>query len=442
VGKSTLFNRLIGKNRAITHDRPGVTRDRMEGEVRRGGAPFVIVDTGGVGLDETGRVGTGPERLKGFEAEVLDQARQALGQCDGLLLVLDGREGLSPVDRSLADFLRQSGKPVLAAVNKVDGEELEERFMPEFYALGLDIVPVSAEHGHNVDELVARIRDILPEPEEEESETEADESETGLRLAVLGRPNAGKSSIINALFGQSRMIVSDIPGTTVDSVDVTLEYKGKRYTIVDTAGVRRRTRIDDPLERYSVQSALKSAKKAQCAVFVMDAALGVSTQDKKLLSYLDREKIPFMVAVNKTDLVPKGGMAQLRRTYSDELNLCPHAPVIYVSALKRKGLDKIFALAEEIWREGGVRIGTGQLNRAMTGAITKHQPPVVKRRRAKFYYVTQADTRPPTFVFFVNDPERVKPSYARYLENQLRKTLEIRMSPIRVLFRPSHSKED
>ncbi len=475
VGKSTLFNRLIKGRRALTHDRPGVTRDRMYGLVRRDERHFRIVDTGGVNLDDAHAPDQGPQESRGFEREIYDQARAAMDEAQVLALVVDGREGCTAIDQRLARFLRQSGKHVLLLVNKVDGPEQEDLLLSEFYGLGLDIVAVSAAHGHNLRHVVERLVELLPpgpeeageppsgeeeqeedfDPEtaEQEPELEAEVQETGpedqaprhpefgLRLAMLGRPNAGKSSLVNALVGEQRMIVSEIAGTTRDSVDVTIERQlpgeetSRRYTFVDTAGVRRRTRITDSLERFSVHAALQSGKKADVAFFIMDATQGVTQQDKKLIAYLDREKVPFIALVNKMDLVPRKDRGGLERDYAEALRICPHVPLRFVSAKTGSGLKALLPLAEKIWRECGVRVSTGVLNRVMAEATARHQPPVVKRRRARFYYLTQVGVRPPTFVFFVNDPERILDSYARYLENQLRKLVGIEHAPMAVHFR-------
>ncbi len=480
VGKSTLFNRLIKGRRALTHDRPGVTRDRMYGLVRRDEHLFRVVDTGGVNLDDANAPDQGPQESRGFEREIYDQARAAMDEAQVLALVADGREGCTAIDQRLARFLRQSGKPVLLLVNKVDGPEQEDLLLSEFYGLGLDIVAVSAAHGYNLRLVVERLVELLPptsediseeEPEEpdmeEDFDPEAPELEQapeieeqlegieqeepeipavlhprfGLRLAMLGRPNAGKSSLVNALVGEQRMIVSEIAGTTRDSVDVTIERQlpgedaPRRYTFVDTAGVRRRTRITDSLERFSVHAALQSGKKADVAFFVMDATQGVTQQDKKLIAYLDREKVSFIALVNKMDLLPRKDRPAVERAYAEALRICPHVPLRFVSAKAGSGLKALLPLAEEIWQECGVRVSTGVLNRAMAEATARHQPPVVKRKRARFYYLTQARVRPPTFVFFVNDPERILDSYARYLENQLRKLVGIKHAPMAVHFR-------
>lgn len=511
VGKSTLFNRLIRSNRAITHDMPGVTRDRMEGVVRgQGKEPFALVDTGGVTLDGHEAVAEGPKGIRGFEADILRQAEEALAEADMLCLVVDGREGLTPFDEHLAARIRRVGKPVLVVVNKVDGLEKEDQLLAEFHALGFPLLAVSGEHGHNIRALEEEIRERLPEldlpaqlnvaldngvdadddldaddyldddhnldsdesddfddgdacgPEESTEEFAEDSAsaldgdtldpmggdvtpklpKTGpLRLCLLGRPNAGKSSLVNAFIGKERMIVSDVAGTTRDSVDIPLEKNGKMYMFVDTAGVRRRSRITDTVERYSVNSSLKSTTKAHVTLLALDATEGLTSQDKRLIELLDERKTPFMILLNKTDLIQPRERAALKKQFSEELSFCPHVPVLSVSAKAGAGLSPILPLAEQIRTECSVRISTGQLNRAMEAVLTKHQAPVVRRVRPKFFYLTQAESEPPTFVFFVNDADRVAESYVRYLEKALRRMFGILHAPMRVRLRSSHTKK-
>lgn len=437
VGKSTLFNRLIRSNRAITHDRPGVTRDRMEGVVKpRGGRIFTLIDTGGVTLDLHHAVTEGPEELRGFEPEILRQTEAAMAEAAVFCLVVDGRDGLMPLDEHLAAFVRRAGKPVLLVVNKVDGPEREDEFMAEFHALGFPMLAVSAEHGHNVRALESEIMAMLPPEVDGEGLPES-----SLKLAMLGRPNAGKSSLVNAIIGEDRMIVSDVAGTTRDSVDIPFTYDGRLCVFVDTAGVRRRTRITDTVERFSVNSSLKSTTKADVTIYVIDALEGVTAQDKRLIDLLDERKTPFLILVNKIDLVGRKERAQLEKSFKEVLEFCPHIPVCMVSALRGLGLGDVISLAERIRSECHTRIGTGMLNRALEEVLTKHQPPVVKRVRPRFFYLTQAEVAPPTFVFFVSDAERVSESYARYLERSLRKRFGILHAPVRIRLRSSHNKD-
>jgi GTP-binding protein len=440
VGKSTLFNRLIRARRAITHDRPGVTRDRMKGVVRRSGLPaYAVVDTGGLTLDAHAAVVEGPENLRGFEQDILRQTEAALSAAAGVALVVDGRDGLLPLDEHLAAHLRRKDLPALCVVNKVDGIEREDELTAEFHSLGLPLIAVSAEHGHNMP-LLAEMLAELARRDDGAAEDAARQSAV-LRLAMLGRPNAGKSSLVNALSGEDRMIVSSVAGTTRDSVDVRFVHNGQGYVFVDTAGVRRRAKIADSVEKYSVSSALKSSGKADVTLLVLDAAEGVSQQDKRLMDFLDTRKIPFFVLINKCDLAPRAALRQLEKNIRAMLSFCPHIPVLPVSA--RTGLDlrKIVPLAEKIHKECRIRVPTGRLNRAMEEALARHQPPVVKRSRAKFYYLTQAETAPPTFVFFVSDAERVPENYARYLERALRQLFGIAHAPVRLRLRSSHKKK-
>jgi GTP-binding protein len=423
VGKSTLFNRLARRQKSITHARAGVTRDRIYAEVNGGPRPFAVVDTGGLSLQE-----------EGLDREIFEQAREAIEEAEAVLLVVDGREGLTSLDEQLAEFVRKSNKPVRLVVNKVDGAEQEPAFTSEFYSLGLPMSAVSAAHGYGCPELLEAIPDMLP-PEEAPPEPEA--ARQGLRLVLLGRPNVGKSSMINALLGQQRLIVDAEAGTTRDSVDVLLDKDGVRYVFLDTAGVRRKSRVRDSLERFSVLRALKSSKRAQVAILVLDAVQGMTHQDKKLLAFLDREKTPLVVAVNKVDLVAAQDRSKLRKYFELEMRFCPHVPVIYTSSVTRDGLGGILPLAEKLWQESSKRIPTGELNRGLQQILGKHQPPMVGNRRAKMYYLTQPETSPPAFVFFVNDHRLVTASYERYLEKQLRRVFGFQMAPLRLVFRTS-----
>lgn len=440
VGKSTLFNRLIKSNRAITHDRPGVTRDRMEGVVYRKDSPsFKIVDTGGITLDEHSMPVEGPEGIRGFENEILAQTDAALKDACAIVFVTDARDGLLPLDEHLAAHIRRKNLPVLCAVNKVDGLEKEDENLAEFHTLGFPLLAVSAEHGHNMVALYEDMLELLPD-KEKAGWTEKLPEKPFLRLAMLGRPNAGKSSLVNAISGEERLIVSDVAGTTRDSVDVRFLKNGKLYEFVDTAGIRRKVKITDEVEKFSVNSAIKSSTKAQVTIFVLDAAEGISQQDKRLMNILVARKIPFLIAVNKSDLLSKNEIALIKKEIKEILSYWSHIPVLMVSAKNGTNLGKILSMAEKIHKECQIRVGTGVLNRAMEEALQKYQPPMVKRGRAKFFYLTQAEAEPPTFVFFVSDAERVPDNYVRYLEKSLRKILGIDYAPMRLNFRSSHKR--
>ena len=433
VGKSTLFNRLIRSNRAITHDRPGITRDALEGCVRKGSrALFTLVDTGGLTLEDSVKVSSGPDGLKGFEEAIFAQVQAVLAKASAICLVVDARDGLLPMDAHLATLARRSGLPLLCVVNKVDGSEHTERLCADFHSLGLPLLAVSAAHGLHIPELVQQMASLVPEVQAETP------SSPELRLALLGRPNAGKSSLVNALTGEERMITSDVPGTTRDSVDVALSLAGRRYVFVDTAGVRRKTKISDEVERFSVNSSLKSTSKADVTLLVIDATEDLSVQDKRLIDLLDRRKTPFLVLLNKCDLLSERDLARVRKEISQQLAFCAHVPVFAVSAKSGQGLKKILPMALRIKEECGKRISTGKLNRAMEEVLAKHQPPVVRRSRPRFFYLTQAESEPPTFVFFVSDATRVPESYLRYLERGLRKLFAIEHAPVRMHLRSSH----
>ncbi len=433
VGKSTLFNRLLRKKRALTHDEPGITRDRIYAEGHYNGTRYALIDTGGLVMESDNDSGE-------FQSDIFEQAREAIESAHALILVVDGRIGLTSLDEEVAGYIRQSNKPILLLVNKVDGYELEATATADFHSLGFEMLPVSAEHGFNILELREKVADMALatgiEPEEE------DEEAKGLKIAMLGRPNAGKSSMVNALTGEERVIVSDIAGTTRDSVDVTFDSGGKIYTFVDTAGVRRRTNITDTIERFSVVRALRSSARADVTIMVVDALSGITKQDKRLLDYLLKEAVPFIIAVNKIDLVSKNERTALREGFERALRIAHHVPVVYTSCISKSGLGGILTLATRLKKECSLRISTGELNRIMKSIIEKHQPPVVKRRRAKFKYVTQADEEPPTFIFFINDEKLIKSSYHRFLENKLRKILNVKIAPLNIVFRSTFRKKE
>ncbi len=425
VGKSSLFNRMIRRQKALTHNHPGVTRDKIYGEVSSAPKPFILVDTGG--LD--------PDCSNNLDRIVFDQAKEAVEEAQLILFIVDGREGLTALDEQLAEFVRRSNKPVCLAVNKVDGVELEDRLIPQFCVLGFDLIAVSAAHGYGIEDLIGKICEYLSKEVSKRDVEEIDKK--GLTLALLGRPNAGKSSIVNTLAGEKRLLVTPEPGTTRDSVDVILEKDGYHYVFLDSAGVRRRSKIKDPLEQISVLRALKTSKRAHLTILVLEAVQGVTFQDKKLLSFLEYEKTPRIIAVNKIDLIPKRDRFKLKKYFEKQLHFCSYVPVIYTSTVTMAGLGGLLPLSEKLWKECSQRIGTGELNRVLQQVLKKHSPPINKCRRPKFYYLTQAETTPPTFVFFMNDHTLIQTSYKRYLENQLRKYFGFNMTPMQLIFRTS-----
>ena len=435
VGKSTLFNRLIRSNRAITHDRPGITRDRMEGIVLKNSQPlFTLVDTGGLNLAQDGSPDTGPAGIRGFEEAIFFQVQEALKKAAVLALVVDAKSGLLPLDFSLAAIARRTGLPVLCVVNKVDGRE-HEGLLSDFHALGLPLIALSAAHGYHIPELLDALVAMLPKTC---ASLNKESSEKSLRIALLGRPNAGKSSLVNALVGEERMIISDVPGTTRDSVDVRATLSGISCVFVDTAGVRRKTRIEDPVERFSVNASLKSTTKADITLVVLDMQEGLGSQDKRLIDLLDRRKTPFFILANKCDLLSGSHRKKAEKALCEDLSFLPHIPILFISAKEKTGLGKILPLAQRIVEECQMRVPTGQLNRAMQSVLSRHEPPIVNRARPRFFYLTQAESSPPTFVFFVSDATRVPDSYLRYLERGLRSLFGIRHAPLRMHLRSSH----
>lgn len=427
VGKSTLFNRLIKKRVSITHDMAGVTRDSIFSEVRGESRSYMLIDTGGLVPDSSDEI----------EIGIFEQAREAMAGADLILFVVDGRTGLHPQDEQVGQFLRQSGKEVRVIVNKVDGPEQEETLSAEFYALAFPLHCVSAAHGFGMGDLREMIEGALPE----DGGGAREQAQGGLKIALLGRPNAGKSSTVNALLGKKRLMVSDEAGTTRDCVDVIVERGGKTYTLVDTAGVRRKSKVIDSLEYFSVVHSMQAAKQADVVVLVLDVMDGVVGQDKRLLSFLDTEKIPFVIVVNKIDLLTKDQLAKTKKELVDQFAFCAHVPVLYSSSVSMAGLGGLLPLVEKLWEQCGQRVTTGELNRLVKMVTERHQPPVMGGRRGKIYYMTQADSRPPTFVFFVNDDKLFHGSYVRYLENQLRKVFRMDKTPIRMVFRSSHDNE-
>lgn len=427
VGKSTLFNRLIKKRVSITHDMAGVTRDSIFSEVRGETRAYMLVDTGGLVPDSSDEI----------EISIFEQAREAMAGADLILFIVDGRAGLHPQDEQVGQYLRQSGKEVRVVINKVDGPEQEETLAADFYALGFPLQCVSAAHGFGMGDLRDMIETALPKDQCEGVE----QPQGGLKIALLGRPNAGKSSTINALLGKKRLMVSAEAGTTRDCVDVTVQRGSKVYTFVDTAGVRRKSKVTDSLEYFSVVHSMQAAKQADVVVLVLDVMDGVVGQDKRLLSFLDTEKIPFVIVVNKIDLLTKDQLAKTKKDLVDQFAFCGHVPVLYSSSVSMAGLGGLLPLVEKLWEQCGQRVTTGELNRLVKMVTERHQPPVMGGRRGKIYYMTQADSRPPTFVFFVNDEKLFGGSYVRYLENQLRKVFRMDKTPIRMIFRSSHDKD-
>jgi GTP-binding protein len=423
VGKSTLFNRLIGKGAAIVQDEPGVTRDRNYTLADYRDRHFVLVDTGGLI----------PSSAEGLFSKVRAQTETAIKEADVLILVLDAKEGLTPVDEEIYALLRKSGKPVFCAVNKTEGKIKDQ--LPEFYRLGVDrLFPVSADHGYGVDDLMESVYPLLI-PSFEESKMEALEGPP--KIAVLGRPNVGKSTLINAILGEERLVTSEVPGTTHDPVDTPVAWKERPYLFVDTAGIRRRSRVEPGVERYSVGRAYEALARCEIALLLLDGVEGVTEQDAKIGSKIAAEGKGCVLLVNKWDV--HGQKEGARESYlveiAKQLPFLSFAPVHFLSALKKERLSDIFTLIERVYTAAVRRIPTGELNRFFESAIGGHPPPLHRGRATRIYYITQTGVKPPTFVAFVNNPRALGKNYLRYMENQLRRSFDFEGTPIRILIR-------
>lgn len=423
VGKSTLFNRLTQSRTAIVESVPGVTRDRLYGDVEWLTRVFALIDTGGI--ETTGDT---------IKAGTRRQAQLAIAEADLILFVVDVRDGVTPADQDVADILRRTDKPVLLVANKVDNLKLEEDLVA-LYELGFGTAyPVSSIHGLGtgdlLDAIIERIQPLLAEDEEEPSDE--------IRIAFIGRPNVGKSSLVNRLLGQERMIVSDVPGTTRDAIDTLLEADGRRYRLIDTAGMRRRSRIDDPVERYSVMRAIRALDRCDVAFVVLDAAQGIADQDKKIAGLADEAGKGVVLVINKWDLIEKD--EQTMPNFTEELRLflpfVGYAPILYTSALSGQRVRRLLDLAAKVAAERRKKISERDLNDLMREAQILNPPPAVQGRRLKIFYATQQDRMmPPSFVLSVNDPTLAIESYRRYLENRLREAYGFEGTPVRLFLR-------
>ena len=437
VGKSTLFNRIVGQRRAIVEDLPGTTRDRLYSEAEWAGRFFTVVDPGGLEIIESQkqrRPKDQPEPLSaasvGFIEEIRVQAQVAIDEADVIVMLVDVLDGLTPADEDVAEVLRRADRPVVVAANKADNPAREQAAY-EFYALGLgEVLPISALHGTGIGELLDQVITALPVAEEVE-EPEA------LHVALVGRPNVGKSSLLNKLLGEERAIVSSIPGTTRDAVDTYLTWEGQPVLLIDTAGIRRRGRIDRGIEKYSVLRSIKSIARADVVVLMLDAEDLVTAQDAHVAGYILEENRSIIVVVNKWDLIEKDTYtidAYTKQIRAD-LQFLDYVPVLFISALSGQRVHKLLPLAFQVYQERLVRIPTGELNRLVEDATIRHAPPHKAGKRLKFLYATQASVDPPTFVFFVNDKRLVHFTYERFLENQIRRRYGYLGTPLKLVFR-------
>ncbi len=425
VGKSTFFNRIAGRRIAIVEDTPGVTRDRLYADAEWLGRNFTMIDTGGIDPDATEII---PKQMR-------LQAQLAVDIAQVILFFVDAKQGLVSGDEEIAEMLRRSGKPVIVVVNKADNPA-DEQTAFDFYGLGVgSVFAVSSAQGLG-------IGDLLDEVISHFDETEAEEETSALKIAVVGRPNAGKSSLVNRIIGEARTIVSDIAGTTRDAIDVPFERDGQKYILIDTAGIRKKARIDDKsIERYSVIRALAAVRRADVAVVMIDATQGISEQDVKIAGFVHEEGKPCVVAVNKWDAVEKDThtVNAFDKSIISDLAFMRYAQTVYISALTGQRMDKLLTMLVSARENGARRISTGLLNECISEAVTATEPPSDRGRRLKVYYATQVSVSPPHFVIFVNDAKLMHFSYMRYLENYLRKSFDFSGTPISLTARNKNS---
>lgn len=428
VGKSTLFNALAGEKISIVKDTPGVTRDRIYADVTWLDKEFTMIDTGGIEPDSKDEI----------LSQMREQAQIAIDTADVILFLTDVRQGLVDADSKVADMLRRSGKPVLLVVNKVDHFE---KYMPdvyEFYNLGIgDPIPVSAASRLGIGDLLDQVMEHFPEHEAQEEEDDRP------RVAIVGKPNVGKSSIINRLLGENRVIVSDVAGTTRDAIDTAIVHDGKEYVFIDTAGLRRKSRIKEELERYSIIRTVTAVERADVVLMVIDASEGVTEQDAKIAGIAHERGKGVILVVNKWDAIEKNDrtMREYESRIRQVISYMPYAEIMYVSAVTGQRLNRLYDMIDMVIANQTMRIATGVLNEIMTEAVAMQQPPSDKGKRLKLYYITQVSVKPPTFVIFVNDKELMHFSYTRYLENKIREAFGFRGTPLRFIIRERKEKE-
>jgi GTP-binding protein len=421
VGKSTFFNQIVGKRISIVDDQPGVTRDRIYADAEWLNRKFTLVDTGG--LD--------PESDDELLVHIRRQVEIAIDTADVIIFLVDGQVGVTPADQQIANLLRKTRKPVVLAVNKIDNRE-DESMVLDFFSLGLgEPIGISATHKRGIGDLLDRVVKHLPDKEVEEEEDQV------IKIAVVGRPNVGKSSLVNRILGEERVIVSDIPGTTRDAIDTPFEMDGREYVIIDTAGIRRKSRINEALERYSVLRALAAIRRCDVALIMLDATQQVAEQDAKIAGLVHEEGKASVIVVNKWDLVEKDTytMEEYKNRILQKLGFIAYAPMVFISARTGQRVNRVLELVDEVYSRYTMRVSTGVLNDCVSDAVAVAAPPSEKGRMLKIYYTTQVSVKPPTFVLFVNDPELMHDSYQRYLENYLRKTFGLTGTPIRLLAR-------
>ncbi|MBQ1683915.1 MAG: ribosome biogenesis GTPase Der [Clostridia bacterium] len=428
VGKSTLFNKIVGKRIAIVEDSPGVTRDRIYADGEWLDYRFTLIDTGGIE----------PENEDIIAKQMRRQAELAIETAHVIIFIVDGRAGLTAADEEVADMLRRSKKPVVLAVNKIDHPKFEEAVY-DFYSLGIGTpYGISAEQGLGIGDLLDEVVSYFERIDEEAAEENP-------AICIVGRPNVGKSSLLNALLGHERSIVSDVPGTTRDAIDTPFEWNGKNYTLIDTAGIRRKRSVEDEtVERYSVIRSLAAIRRADIALIVVDAERGLSEQDVRIAGYVHEEGKASVVIVNKWDLIEKDTYTadKFKKDMLVDLAFMSYVPMLFISAKTGQRVNKVMELAEFAFEQNSTRIPTGKLNGIVSEAITMNDPPLSGGRRLRIYYATQVSTRPPTFVIFVNEPDLMHFSYKRYLENYIRKSFELTATPLRIIIRKRERNEN
>ncbi len=416
VGKSTFFNRIAGQRISIVEDTPGVTRDRVYADVNWLSHDFVMIDTGGIE----------PQSTDIIMSQMRDQAQVAIDTADVIVFMVDGREEFTSADEEIAMMLRKAKKPIVLTVNKMDQSVVPDTIY-DFYNLGLgEPIPISSVNALNLGDLLDIIVEHFKDIEVEE------EDEDLIKVALIGKPNAGKSSLVNSFLGENRVIVSEIAGTTRDAIDTPFERNGQKYTLIDTAGLRRKSRVNENIERYSILRALAAIERSNVCIVVIDATEGVTEQDKKVAGYAHEAGRAIIIAVNKWDLVEKDNYTykQFETEVRNELAFMTYAPIMFVSALTNQRLDKLLDMVIHVSNQNSLRVSTGLLNDIINDAILLNQPPSDKGKRLKIYYMTQSSVNPPTFVTFVNDKELAHFSYMRYLENQIRRNFVFEGTPI------------
>ena len=430
VGKSTLFNKLIGERRAIVEDTPGITRDRIYGETEWRGKKMIVIDTGGIE----------PKADDTILQKMRQQAQIAIDTADAIIFMCDIRTGLLADDMDIAVMLKKSGKPVIPAINKADRIGTVDPTFYEFYELGFSMDPIalSSLHGSGSGDLLDAVLEVLPPFEEEETEDDV------IRVAVIGKPNAGKSSLINRILGDDRLIVSDIAGTTRDAIDTPFENALGKYVMIDTAGIRRQSRVEDRIEKFSVLRAKMAVERADVCLLVIDAQEGVTEQDEKIAGIAHEAGKATIICVNKWDLVEKDNKtvnAYTKKVY-DALSYMTYAPLLFISAKTGQRIPKLFEHINYVNNQSKMRISTGMLNDVLAEAVNRVQPPTDRGKRLKIYYMTQPSVAPPTFILFCNNAELFHFSYQRYIENHLRQTFGFKGTPIRIVVRQRGDKED